>query len=77
MNDGEKIVNAESVVNIDSTIEGISKDIEMGETLVLDIGNNYFHQTDQIYDTLVTKGYNAKKSFRDGRNQVIVNKEQK
>ncbi len=70
----EKIINAEPVNNIDSTLEEISRELKSGETLVLDVGNNYFEQTDVIYDTLVMQGYNVKKSFRNGRNQIIVNK---
>ncbi|MCX7710012.1 MAG: hypothetical protein N2484_09190 [Clostridia bacterium] len=69
----EKIVNAENL-NIDSTLESISSELQAGETLILDIGNNYFDQTDEIYDTLVMKGYDVKKSFRNGRNQIIVNR---
>lgn len=72
MQDEEKIVNAENL-NIDTTLQQISSELRPGETLVLDIGNNYFHQTDEIYDTLVTRGYDVKKSFRNGRNQIIVN----
>lgn len=70
-NNDEKIINAESI-NIDSTLEQISKELKSNETLILDIGNNYFNQTDAIYDTLVLRGYDVKKSFRNGRNQVIV-----
>lgn len=70
---GEKTVNAESL-NIDTTLNEISSELKPGETLVLDIGNNYFHQTDEIYDTLVMRGYEVKKSFRNGRNQIIVSK---
>ncbi len=73
----EKIINAEPVNNIDSTLEEISRELKTGETLVLDVGNNYFEQTDIIYDTLVMQGYNVKKSFRNGRNQIIVNKKNK
>lgn len=73
MNDVEKTVNAESL-NIDSTLESISKELMQGETLVLDIGNNYFNQTDEIYDTLVLRGYDVKKSFRNGRNQILVSR---
>ncbi len=73
----EKIINAEPVNNIDSTLEEISRELKTGETLVLDVGNNYFEQTDVIYDTLVMQGYNVKKSFRNGRNQIIVNKKNK
>lgn len=70
--DNEKIINSENL-NIDTTLEQISKELKPGETLVLDIGNNYFSQTDQIYDTLVMRGYEVRKSFRNGRNQILVN----
>jgi hypothetical protein len=72
-NEEGKIVNAESL-NIDSTLEKISNELKSGETLILDVGNNYFHQTDVIYDTLVLRGYSVKKSFINGRNQIIVNR---
>ncbi len=68
-----KTVNAESL-NIDTTLSEISCELKPGETLVLDIGNNYFHQADEIYDTLIMRGYEVRKSFRNGRNQIIVNK---
>lgn len=73
MNDHEKIINAENL-NIDTTLKEISSELRPGETLILDIGNNYFHQTDEIYDTLIMRGYDVRKSFRNGRNQIIVNK---
>ena len=69
----EKIVNAENL-NFDSTLNDLSRELKPGESLVLDIGTNYFHQTDEIYDTLVMKGYDVRKSFRNGRNQIIVNR---
>lgn len=69
----DKTMNAESL-NIDTTLNEISHELKPGETLVLDIGNNYFHQADEIYDTLVMRGYEVRKSFRNGRNQIIVNK---
>jgi propanediol utilization protein len=69
----EKIVNAENL-NIETTLDEISRELRLGETLILDVGNNYFHQTDEIYDSLVLKGYHVKKSFRNGRNQIIVNR---
>jgi tRNA splicing endonuclease len=70
---GEKVMNAESL-NIDTTLNEISQELKPGETLVLDIGNNYFHQTDEIYDTLVMRGYEVRKSFKNGRNQIVVSK---
>lgn len=68
----EKILNAESL-NIDSTLEEISKHLGTDETLILDVGNNYFNQMDKIYDTLIMRGYDVKKTFINGRNQIIVN----
>jgi hypothetical protein len=73
-NEEAKVVNAENL-NIDSTLEKISNELKSGETLILDVGNNYFHQTDAIYDTLVLKGYSVKKSFLNGRNQIIVSRQ--
>ena len=67
----ENTINAESL-NIDTTLNEISKELRPGETLILDIGNNYFHQTDEIYDTLVMRGYEVRKSFKNGRNQILV-----
>lgn len=71
--DNNEIINAESL-NIDSTLEKLSQELKSNETLILDIGNNYFHQTDIIYDTLVTKGYDVKKTFKNGRNQILVSR---
>lgn len=68
-----KVMNAESL-QIDATLSAISKELRPGETLILDIGNNYFEQTDEIYDTLVMRGYDVRKSFRNGRNQIVVSR---
>ncbi len=76
MDENENIVNAESL-NIDNTLEEVSQQLQYGETLILDVGNNYFEQTDIIYDTLVMRGYDVKKSFKNGRNQIIVQKKHK
>ena len=73
-NNEEKMMNAENL-DIDSTLNDVSRELKPGETLILDVGNNYFNQTDEIYDTLVMKGYNVKKTFRNGRNQIIVNRD--
>ena len=72
MNNDENIINAESITNIDMTLDQISEKLEKNDTLILDIGNNYFNQTDSIYDKLVMRGYDVKKSFKNGRNQVII-----
>lgn len=69
----ERILNAENL-NIDTTLHEISCELKPGETLILDIGNNYFHQTDEIYDTLVMRGYDVRKSFKNGRNQIVVSR---
>jgi len=63
---GEKIINAENM-NVDATLEKLSNELKPGETLILDVENNYFEQTDKIYDTLVTRGYDVRKSFKNGR----------
>ncbi|HOQ06860.1 MAG TPA: hypothetical protein PLP87_03495 [Clostridiales bacterium] len=69
----ERIMNAESL-QIDATLNEISRELKPGETLILDIGNNYFEQVDEIYDTLVLRGYNVRKTFRNGRNQIVVSR---
>lgn len=71
--DKQKIINAEAL-NIDATLEQISEQLKKNETLILDVGNNFYNQADAIYDSLVVKGYNVKKTFKNGRNQIIVNK---
>lgn len=70
---GDRVINAESL-QMESTLNELSNELKPGETLVLDIGNNYFNQTDEIYDTLVMRGYDVKKTFRNGRNQIVVSK---
>lgn len=69
----DKTINGENL-NIDTTLEQIAKEIKPGETLIIDIGNNYFHQTDEIFDVLILRGYDVKKTYRNGRNQLIVKK---
>lgn len=69
----EKIINAEAL-NIDATLQQISDQLKENETLILDIGNNFYNQADAIYDSLIVKGYSVKKSFKNGRNQIIVNR---
>ena len=72
-NNQDKTVNAENL-HFEASLNDISKELKPGEMLILDIGNNYFHQADEIFDTLVMQGFDVKKSFKDGRNQVIVSK---
>jgi len=45
---GEKIINAENM-NVDATLEKLSNELKPGETLILDVENNYFEQTDIIF----------------------------
>ncbi|MGE5614123.1 MAG: hypothetical protein ACM3XR_06925 [Bacillota bacterium] len=66
-------IYAESL-QTDTTLNEISENLKPGETLILDIGNNYFNQADEIYDTLVMRGYDVKKSVKNGRNQILVSK---
>lgn len=69
----DQVINGESL-NFDSTIDQVSNSIMPGQTLILDIGNNYFNQADELYNTLYLKGYEVRKTFRNGRNQLIVHK---
>ena len=59
-------------VDIDATLDEISKELKPGETLVLDVSDCDIRQTDVIYDTLVMKGYDVKMSSKNGKDQVIV-----
>lgn len=69
----DNIVNAENL-DVDSTLEEISRGLKADETLILDISNSLQNQTDVIYDTLVLRGYDVKKTYRKGINQIIVSK---
>lgn len=60
--------------NIDITLNEISEQLKHGETLVLEVGYGNHDQTDKIYDTLVMKGFNVKKTTRNGKNMIIVNR---
>ena len=65
------IINAENL-NDTNTLEVIGNKLKPGETLILDIGNNYFHQTDKLYDILANNGYYVRKTIVNGRNQLLV-----
>lgn len=69
----DMVINAENL-QIESTLHELSNELRPGETMILDIGNNFFNQTDEIYDTLVMRGYEVRKFFKNGRNQIIVSK---
>lgn len=65
------VINAENL-NETNTLEVIGNKLKPGETLILDIGNNYFHQTDKLYDILANNGYYVRKTIVNGRNQLLV-----
>jgi len=65
------ILNSESL-NETNTLEVVESKLKPGETLILDIGNNYFHQADKLYDILAHNGYYVRKALVNGRNQLFV-----
>jgi len=65
------IINSESL-NEASTLEVVGSRLKPGQTLILDIGNNYFQQADNLYDILANKGYYVRKTLVNGRNQLLV-----
>lgn len=65
------IINTESL-NETNTLEVVGSKLKPGETLILDIGNNYFHQTDRLFDILTNNGYYVRKTLVNGRNQLLV-----
>ncbi len=67
----DNIINFESL-NDQNTLEVVQSRLKPGETLILDVGNNYFHQADKIYDILSKNGYYVKKTLINGRNQLLV-----
>ncbi|WP_242853048.1 hypothetical protein [Pseudobacteroides cellulosolvens] len=69
-NNNELIYN----MDLDSTLEELSKGLKADETLVLDIEDDSQNQTDVIYDTLVLKGYSVIRNFIKGKSIIIVNK---
>ncbi len=71
MDEHETVLDAENQ-DIDSTLDEISANLQMNETLVLDLENNILDQTDRIYDTLVMRGFEVRKAYRSGKNQIIV-----
>lgn len=65
------IINSENL-NETNTLEIVQSKLKPGETLILDIGNNYFHQVDNLYNVLATNGYYVRKTLVNGRNQLLV-----
>lgn len=62
--------------NIDATLDQLSGELQRGETLILEVDQNRLDQSDTIYDTLVMRGYDVRRAFKNGRNQIIVSKKQ-
>jgi len=65
------LINIEST-NESNTLEIVESRLKPGETLILDIGNNYFNQADKLYDVLSNNGYYVRKTLVNGRNQLLV-----
>jgi hypothetical protein len=57
---------------VDSTLDEISRNLHMNETLVLNMENNNLEQTDRIYDALVMRGFDVKKTSSGRKTQIIV-----
>lgn len=69
--DSDKVINCEHLSACDN-IDSITKNMAAGETIILDVGNNFFNQADEIYSCLTNQGYDVRKTFRNGRNQLIL-----
>ena len=69
---GEVDTNEESIV--DSSLKDIILELRQGETIVFDVGDNEPGDSDEIFDTLVMKGFNVKNTFLNGRHSIIVSK---
>ena len=65
------IINSENL-NETNTLNMVQSKLKPGETLILDIGNNYFNQADKLYDILLNNGYYVRKTLVNGRNQLLV-----
>ncbi len=65
------VINAENL-NEDNTLSVVQDKLKSGETIILDVGYNYFHQADKLYEMLVNEGYYVRKTFVNGRNQLLV-----
>ncbi|EGD46896.1 hypothetical protein Cpap_1436 [Ruminiclostridium papyrosolvens DSM 2782] len=65
------VINAENL-NEDNTLSVVQDKLKPGETVILDVGYNYFHQVDKLYELLVNEGYYVRKTFINGRNQLLV-----
>jgi len=61
-------------MDMDSTLEELSMQLKVNETLILDIEDDSQNQTDVIYDTLVLKGYSVIRNYIKGKSIIIINK---
>ena len=65
------VINAENL-NEDNTLSVVQDKLKPGETIILDVGYNYFQQADKLYEMLVNEDYYVRKTFVNGRNQLLV-----
>ncbi len=65
------VINAENL-NETTTLSVVQDKLRPGETMILDVGYNYFQQADKLYELLVNEGYYVRKTFVNGRNQLLV-----
>lgn len=65
------VINAENL-NENNTLSVVQYKLKPGETIILDVGYNYFHQADKLYEMLINEGYYVRKTFVNGRNQLLV-----
>lgn len=65
------VINSENL-NETNALEVVGSKLKPGETLILDIGNNYYHQADKLYDILANNGYYVRKTQVNGRSQLLV-----
>ncbi|AEY68195.1 hypothetical protein [Clostridium sp. BNL1100] len=65
------VINAENL-NENNTLSVVQDKLKPGDTMILDVGYNYFHQADKLYEMLVNEGYYVRKTFVNGRNQLLV-----
>jgi hypothetical protein len=65
------LINIESI-NDSSTLDIVKSRLKPGETLILDIGNNYYNQADKLFEELAGSGYYVRKTLVNGRNQLLV-----
>lgn len=65
------VVNFESL-NGNNALEVIQGKLKPGETLILDIGYNYYNQVDKLYEELEYNGFYVRKTFVNGRDQLLV-----